>query len=215
MAATHCCIRRPAAIFGGVMLVALLMTRSAAAQSLGPVMPSMDWLYEVHAGILAHDVHFAGGVEHGTDVNGEVVFKSPFSPPVAGSSMPLRQLLTPHPAIGFDLNTTGETSQIYLEAVWTFRAQLPIHFNVGDLGRHQVFFNVGLGGALNNGQRHSRDPNRKSLGSHVLFHASGEVGIQLTRHADVSLYFDHSSNAGLSRYNASLNDAGVRIGWRF
>ncbi len=193
----------------------LLASHGVLAASSSPLVPTMDWLDEVHVGVLSHDVHFAGSVEHGADLNAEVVFKSPFSLPADWASMPLRQLLTPHPAIGFDLNTTGETSQIYLESVWMFSTQLPIRFNVGDLGRHDVFFNVGLGGAINNGKRHSEDPNRKSLGSHVLFHASAEVGIRLTRHSDVSLHFDHSSNAGLSRYNDSLNNAGVRIGWRF
>ena len=81
--------------------------------------------------------------------------------------------------------------------------------------RLAFFFNLGLGGAVNNGTRHSSDPVRKSLGSHVLFHVSGEIGLRVTRHVAVSVDFNHSSNAGLSRYNQSINDAGVRLGWRF
>jgi len=179
-----------------------------------PAAQPRSWVDEIHVGVLAHDVHFAGGVEHGPDLNVELVFKSPVTPS-RSRSMPLRSLLTPHPALGVDINTAGDTSQLYVEEVWALSTQIPAPFNAIGLGRKRIFFHLGIGGALNNGKRYSADPDRKSLGSNALFHASLEAGLQLTSHTDISLYFDHSSNAGLSRYNESLNDAGVRIGRRF
>lgn len=182
------------------------MASVATAASAAPT----GWLQEAWVGVLAHDVHFAGGVEHGADVNGELRFRSPVTLP---ESLPvaLRWLLQPHPAVGFEANTAGDTSQLYFTAIWG----VPLVATAGALGDHGLFFNLGLGGALNNGHRHTLDPNRKNLGSHILFHASGELGLRVSVHTDLSLYFDHSSNAGLSRYNESINDAGVRLGWRF
>lgn len=79
------------------------------------------------------------------------------------------------------------------------------------MGGPRPFFDIGLGGAVNNGCRHSRDAGRKNFGSNILFHASGKIG----RRVDVSLYFDHSSDDALDRDNQSLNGAGLRVGWHF
>jgi hypothetical protein len=76
-------------------------------------------------------------------------------------------------------------------------------------------FSIGFGPSFNNGSIGSRRPDRKSLGSHVLFHGSLELGHRITPRYEVSAYFDHSSNAGFAEKNESLNDAGFRLGIRF
>jgi hypothetical protein len=55
----------------------------------------------------------------------------------------------------------------------------------------------------------------KKLGSNVLFHLTGELGYRFSRRGSLAFFCEHSSNAGLARYNESLNDAGLRFAWRF
>lgn len=177
---------------------------------LGSPAAAADPLSEVRGGVLAHDVRFAGGVEPGPDINAELRFHSPFDPDPADPLL-LRQLLQPRPALGVEANAAGATSQLYFIGVWT----LPLGPHNPALGGARCFFDLGLGGALNNGKQETDDGRRKNLGSHVLFHVSGEIGLRLTAHADLAVYFDHSSNAGLDRINDAINDFGLRFGWRF
>lgn len=78
-----------------------------------------------------------------------------------------------------------------------------------------MFLDLGFGPAFNNGLISTTDPDRKSLGSHTLFHGSLSIGYRFDRRYSVSLYFEHSSNAGLARENQGLDNAGVRLGLAF
>ena len=180
-----------------------------AALLAAPPVHSTDVVDEVVGGVLNHDVRFAGGIESGADINMEVMFVSPLLPSSTASRF-VHSLFRVQPAIGVELNTAGAASQAYADAVWT----LPL---VGSAvkwqDRNSAFVRIGGGGAVNNGSRNSYDSDRKSLGSHVLFHASGELGVRAWRQVDLSVYFDHSSNAGLCRSNDSINDFGIRLGW--
>jgi hypothetical protein len=185
----------------------LLSVRGANAQGTG----TDGIVSEVRLGLLAHDLHALGGVENGADVNGEVLFVSPV-PDTAVQDLPsaLRWLLQPRPHVGFDANTSGYTDQFYAGATWTLL--LAQHVLTPDDG---LFLDLGGGGAVNDGHTSTSLPNRKQLGSNVLFHLSAELGYRFARRWSVSAYFEHSSNADLSYYNESLNEAGMRIGFRF
>ncbi len=171
-------------------------------------------LTDVHLGILAHDVGILGGqTEHGVDLNAEALFQS-FVPEPAVSGIPpaLRWLLRPAPHIGVDGNTAGGTSQLYFGLTWT------ANLDTGGLlwPDHAVFLAIGFGPGFNNGHIHAPDTSdHLSLGSNVLFHTYLELGYRITPHISLSVYFDHSSNAGLARYNAGLDDLGMRVGWHF
>jgi lipid A 3-O-deacylase len=186
----------------GALVLSLALCRPALAQSI---------LSELRFGVLAHDVPFLGShKEPGADINGEVLFVSPIPGNlVDGVAPPLRWLLQPRPNAGFDANTAGYTSQFYFGLVWT--ADL-----FTDVLRPQdgVFFDFGFGPAFNNGEVDGGD-NHKALGSHVLFHESVDIGYRITPRYSVSLYFEHSSNAGLASRNQGLNNAGVRFGIGF
>jgi lipid A 3-O-deacylase len=78
-----------------------------------------------------------------------------------------------------------------------------------------VYFGYTFGAGFNDGKHFSRLSDRKSLGSNLLFRESFELGYQFTKIHSVSAYFDHVSNGGIQRYNQSLNNLGVRVGWKF
>jgi lipid A 3-O-deacylase len=188
-----------------VVAAAMLPPASAVAQEQRYLV-----LDEIKFGALAHDVAFAGGKEGGADINGEVLFALPAH--MAAGLVPsfLSWLVRPRLDLGFEANTSGYTSQGYFGLTWT-----PL--SVRDLVRpgDGLEFDASFGPAFNNGLIRSQRPDRKSLGSHVLFRISFELGYRLTPRYEVSAFFDHASNAGFSRENQSINDAGLRFGIRF
>lgn len=185
---------------------AMLLPGSASAQEQRYL--ALD---EVEFAVLGHDVGFAGGKEGGADVNGEILFASPVDE-AAAQAVPayLRWLVRPRLDLGFEANTAGDTSQGYFGLTWTWLLARNL-LRPGD----GIDFGIGFGPAFNNGLIHTRRPDRQSLGSHVLFHVSFELGYRITPRYEVSAFFDHSSNAGFARQNQSINDAGLRLGIRF
>ena len=190
----------------GLLVLAVVVVRCGTASAADGL------LTDVRLGILAHDVPILGvQQEHGADVNGELLFES-FVPDsaVAGIAPGWRWLLQPQPNLGIDANTAGATSQLYFGLTWT--ADL-------DTGGwlwpdHAVFLGIGFGPAFNNGHIHSAT-DHLDLGSNVLFHASLELGYRITPQWSLSVYFEHSSNAGLAQENAGLDNLGMRVGWHF
>jgi hypothetical protein len=169
--------------------VALAVPGHAAAQSA----PSS---LEIRAGVLAHDVPdlWAGfNLENGVDINAELLFGRGL--PVLGGTI--------RPALGASVNTEGYTSRLYLDARWEIEFQ------------RALFFGFGLGAAVHDGLLDPTEPDRKALGSRVLFHIPLELGLRLDAHNSVSVYFEHTSNANLARYNEGLDAIGVRYGYRF
>jgi len=150
---------------------------------------------EVRTGVLAHDVGFLGThKEGGADLNGEILFVSPI-PNSAIANVPslVRWMLQPRPNIGGDINTAGAASQLYLGLVWTAPLAHGL-FTPSD----GLFLSIGFGPAFNNGHITTSQPDRKNLGSHVPFHPSVEFDYRFNPRYSISLYYDHSSNAGLS-----------------
>jgi lipid A 3-O-deacylase len=168
-------------------------------------------LDEAKLAVLAHDAGFAGGKEGGADINGEILFASPIRDEAVSAVPPfLRWLVQPRLDLGFAANTGGYTDQGYFGVTWTRPLARDV-LRPGD----GLEFSIGFGPSFNNGLIRSQRPDRKSLGSHVLFHGSLEFGYRITPRYEVSAYLDHSSNAGFAKRNESLNDAGFRFGIRF
>jgi len=166
---------------------------------------------EVTFGILAHDVHFLGGKEHGVDLNPELILPSPVSDAWAASLPPyLAWMVQPRPAVGGEINTSGFTDQAYFGASWSW--QLASNIVQPDDGIALTYF---FGPSFNDGDIIGRAPDRKSLGSNVLFREALDLGYRITPVYTISAHIDHVSNGGLAKQNESLNDVGVRFSVRF
>ncbi|MBO0763262.1 MAG: acyloxyacyl hydrolase [Hyphomicrobiaceae bacterium] len=151
---------------------------------------------ELRAGVLAHDVPdlWAGfNLESGVDINAELLFGRGL--PVAGGTI--------RPALGASINTQGFTSRLYFDARWEIEFQ------------RAFFLGLGLGAAVHDGLLAPTEPDRKALGSRVLFHIPLELGLRLDARNSVSVYFEHTSNGNLARFNEGLDAIGVRYGHRF
>ena len=166
---------------------------------------------EVKFGVLAHDAHFLKGKEGGVDLNPEVIFWSPV-PGWWVDQAPsyVRWMLQPRPTLGGLFNTAGYTNQYYFGATWTW--QLASSVLRPDDG---ITFGIFFGPGFNDGEIVATQPDRKSLGSHVLFREALELGYRITPVYQISGFIDHVSNGGLAKQNQSINDVGVRFGVRF
>jgi len=152
---------------------------------------------ELRLGLLAHDIDAVSfNREKGWDVNAEVLFHS--------LDIGLIRIIgSPFPHIGATLNTQGDTSKVYAGLTW--RWPLPEKF----------FIEAMLGGAIHNGRLDLETEDRKALGSRVLFRLGAGVGYQISEHVNISLIFDHISNAYLKEENEGLDTLGIRVGYRF
>ena len=151
--------------------------------------------FEIRAGVLAHDVPdlWSGfRLESGVDINAELL-----GPGMAFLGGTLR------PAIGGSVSTSGYTSKAYLDARWEIDSQ------------YAVFFGLGLGAAIHDGNLDPTDPNRKALGSRVLFHIPFELGYRWDDRQSLSVHFEHMSNGNLADHNEALDSIGIRYGYRF
>lgn len=197
------CGVRAAAAATVALATAVLAPGIAAAQNLT--------YGEVKLGVLAHDVHFLGGKEHGVDVNPEIIGPSPVADAWA-AMLPayLRWTVQPRPTLGGEVNSAGDTNQVYFGATWTWQLASNL-LRPGD----GITFGIFFGPSFNDGHVVSASPDRKSLGSNVLFREAIELGYRVTPVITLSAFMDHVSNAGLARFNQSINDVGGRIGFRF
>ncbi|HEV2335723.1 MAG TPA: acyloxyacyl hydrolase [Stellaceae bacterium] len=166
---------------------------------------------EVKLGVLGHDVGFLKGKEGGVDLNPEIIWQSPVSDAWA-ATVPdyLRWAVQPRPTIGGEINTSGFTDQAYVGATWTWQLAGNV-LQPGDGIVLSYFF----GPSFNDGEVKATAPNRKSLGSFVLFREALELGYQITPVYEISALLDHVSNGGLAKQNQSINDFGARFGIRF
>lgn len=187
-------------VFAALVGAAALCSGIAVAQTGAAEQPRI--VDELKVGGLAHDVGFLGRhVEGGADVNVELLFTSPDL---------LRYIGSPRPHIGADINTSGNTSDGYFGLTWGIMLIQNL-FGVGD----GIFANGSLGGAVHDGHLLTAPPDRKRLGSRVLFRESLELGYQVNPVVSVSAILDHISNANLAPRNAGITSAGARIGFRF
>ena len=155
------------------------------------------WLHDIRVGVLVHDVDgLWSGLrkEGGVDLSVEILLRILSFPLVYGRV---------HPNLGATVNTQGDTSKVYLGLLW----DLETFFG--------LFFNLGLGGAVHNGDLDSGASNRKQLGARILFRIPFEVGFALAPNHRISVVFDHISNAYLAKPNQGLDTLGVRYSLRF
>lgn len=173
-----------------------LLGASIAALSLAPASAG-DLFHAAKIGALAHDVpDLWSGFQiepDAADINIEIQF----TPSIGMLGGTLR------PAVGATFNTNGDTSHVYLDARWQIE------------GPSNLFFGIGLGASIHDGEIGPVDPNAKALGSRVLFHIPFEAGIHLDVHNDISFYFEHTSNAYTQTYNEGMDRLGLRYGYRF
>lgn len=190
-------------VFAVLLATALFAPTAAPAQNITDT--------EFKFGVLKHDVGFLGGIEPGIDINPEIIFASPI-PDAWAAEVPwyLRFAMQPRPTVGAAFNTAGATNQLYFGATWTWQLASNV-LNPGD----GITFGIFFGPGFNDGETGPTRPDRKALGSNVLFREAIELGYRITPGFEVSIYLDHVSNAGLARFNQSLNEVGGRFGVRF
>ena len=152
---------------------------------------------EVKIGVLDHDVPdlWSGfrAEPNSVDMNVEALLSPKVS--FAGGTL--------QPAIGASINTVGATSMGYLDARWQYETSFG------------VFFGLGVGAAVHDGQLQLEDWDRKALGSRVLFHFPAEIGYRVDDHNSVSAYFEHTSNGFTAFPNEGMDRLGIRYGYRF
>lgn len=153
-------------------------------------------IHEISVGVLDHDTDslWSGfSRESGIDVNAEVLFSSVGG--FLGGQV--------HPALGASFNTGGDTSKAYAGLRYRYETE-------GGL-----FFGLGLGAAVHNGETDLVANDKKALGSKVLFHIPIEAGYRFSDHYALSVYFDHVSNAYLADKNEGMDTLGIRLGYKF
>ncbi len=173
------------------VVVTLIPITSAFAENVAGGL-----VHEVKGGVLVHDMDNMWSSfrrEGGADINAEVIFAPSLD--ILGGKV--------RPALGASVNTSGDTSKIYLDARWEYGAD------------NGLFFAFGVGGAIHNGEEHLVSSNKKALGSKILFHIPIEIGYHIDTHHGVSVYFDHISNAYTQTENEGLDTLGLRYGYRY
>lgn len=154
------------------------------------------FIHEIKGGVLFHDMDNMWSSfdrESGVDINAEVILAPSLE--ILGGEI--------RPALGTSINTSGDTSKLYFDARWEYGIE------------NGLFFAIGAGGAIHDGERHLVSNDKKALGSRLLFHIPIEVGYHINAHHGVSVYFDHVSNANTQHENEGLDTLGVRYGYRF
>ncbi len=177
------------------LITLMLLVMSPFAQG-NDTAHSTKLLHQVKFGVLAHDVGdlWSGfNREDGVDLNIEAILGPSYT--IFGGTL--------RPAIGGSINTAGDTSKGYLDALWQY------DFST------QFFLVIGIGAAVHSGKNNFTTSERKALGSRVLFHIPLELGYYVTPQTTLSLYFDHVSNAYTANENEGLDTLGVRFGYIF
>jgi len=174
----------------GVLLVVFITSLPVQAEQI-PI------ISEIRVGYLAHDIDAVSfNREDGQDINAELLFHSPDL-----SIFP--NIGSPRPHLGVSANTNGDTSHAYTGLTWQWKW----------LGN---FFSEAMaGGSIHDGNINLERNDRKALGSRVLFRLGVALGYNITSHINISIMFDHISNAYLKSNNEGLDTLGFRIGYRF
>jgi len=177
------------------IILVYLSTCQAICAEQKPTWQNHNWLYEIRAGILAHDVPIwsLSRLEGGLDFNAEFIFGFPNYRVFSGIV---------RTNLGFSLNNQSDTSKVYSGLLWEY------------IWNSSLFLNLGLGLAAHDGELENSD-DKKELGSRILFRIPIEIGLLFTRHQGVSIMFDHVSNAYLADPNEGLDTIGFRYIYRF
>jgi lipid A 3-O-deacylase len=159
------------------------------------------FLDEIRLGVMYHDLHVKKRrQEKGVDFNGEILFAKPdwrFDNVVADF------ILRPRLVLGGAINTSGRTSQAYLQLNWSTYIYGP------------VFGEVAFGPAIHSGKLKGGLRNWRGLGCRVLFRSTFNLGFDVSENLRVMATYDHISNANLCSPNSGLSTIGARIGYKF
>lgn len=178
-----------------VLLALLLLPAPANADQDGRGADS-GILSEIRVGAMRHDAGVLVGRKEtdAVDANVEILFTSPGF---------LKHFWSPRPHLGVTGNFTGDTSQAYLGLTWD------IDLFAG------VFFELGLGASVHNGNRESGGPTEKKLGCRWLYRESVALGYRISEVHNVSVMLDHVSNNDRCDRNPGMDTLGIRWGYRF
>jgi hypothetical protein len=181
------------------MTLKLLLCAALLGLGLGTAGPAFaeGLIHELSIGVLAHDVPDLWSGFRKEPSSADINVEAKLSPSMAAFFGTMR------PAIGATISTEGHTSHAYIDARVT-----------NDLS-DRLFIGWGVGAAVHDGNTGPHDPQRKALGSQLLFHIPFEIGFRLDGRSSVSAYFEHTSNANTQRYNEGMDRLGVRYGYRF
>lgn len=175
-----------------VLLVVALLLLDASAPVLAEGL-----IQELKFGVLDHDVPGLWSGFRAEPNSADINLEALLSPSLLFLGGTIR------PAIGGTINTAGATSHGYIDARWQYETP------------SGIFFGLGIGGAIHDGQLKLVDWDRKALGSRLLFHFPVEVGYRFDAHNSLSAYFEHTSNAYTVSPNEGLDRLGIRYGYRF
>lgn len=181
----------PAKVLLGVLVLALMLV----AQD--ETVFAAGLIEELKFGILAHDVPDLWSGFRAEPSSIAINVEALLSPSVAFLGGAIR------PAVGASINTEGATSNVYLDARWQYETP------------SGIFFGLGVGATIHDGQLELKDFDQKALGSRALFHIPVEIGYRLDAHNSLSVYFEHMSNAYTVDPNEGLDRLGLRYGYHF
>jgi lipid A 3-O-deacylase len=179
-------------------VVALVLLLGTQARAEDP-----HFIHELKLGLLGHDQSFL--ISHsrrekhlGLDFSADITFTPYLSVPYFGGKI--------RPALGATFSPIG-TNLGYIDARYEIEGPFRLPSN--------LFFMLGLGAAIHNGNQQFEAEDRKAFGTRVLFHIPAEMGWRFDHHHSVALYFEHVSNANLGTPNEGMDNMGVRYGYRF
>jgi lipid A 3-O-deacylase len=161
------------------------------------------FIHELKLGLLGHDQKTLINTRRreknlGLDFNADVTFAAAYHVPYFGGVI--------RPAMGVTLSAIG-TNLAYAGA--RYRVDGPFSYYLP----RQVFFMVGLDGAIHNGNEKREADDRKAFGSRVLLHIPAEIGWQFNHHHSIALYWE--GTAGFGSQGENMDNVGVRYGYRF
>jgi hypothetical protein len=179
-------------------ICALWCALFALPAAAGDDPPSGGLLHELKIGALLHDNPYMWSGFNREPYSADLNVELQFGPGISFWNGTVR------PVVGATVNFHGYTSKAYAAArlQWEYPSR-------------SMFFALGLGVAYHDGETLQRSPDRKQLGSSVLFHDSIELGYRLDQRNSISLYFEHISNLDFAPKNQGLDAVGLRYGYRF
>lgn len=184
----------------GLAFLACALALGAGRANAGPI-------DEVWVGVLAHDVADLGrGKESGTeDVLIELDSRSPSALRVVGS---------PRINVAVSLNSAGHSNLASAGLVWDHRLISRLYGSL-DFG---MGLSDGLVGPRSGPQGAQDIRERLLLGSSLLFREALGLQWRFNDRWALGVSFIHASNGnflGVHRHNEGINDAGLRLGYRF
>ena len=114
-------------------------------------------------------------------------------------------ILRPRVHVGATVSLGQGTSQVFTGLDWTF--------DIGD----RLFFDVGAGGTIHNGNLETSFQGGPKLGSRILFWHYYALGLKMNKNWSLIASWDHSSHADLCSgcSNNGLTHIGLSLGYKF